>query len=147
MFVSAVQPRQRNAQRGGDDHVDRDRDNRRARRLSAQQRDQKGHAHETGVRKGRYQRPERCVVPAGARAACDGDGEAHHDQRAQQIDGDQADIEQLRYRRAGAKAVQHAGQCEIQHKAVEPGYRRLRQHDPARGDIAAKNQHKKRKGD
>ena len=44
------------------------------------------------------------------------------------------------------KAVQHAGQCEIQHKAVEPGNRSLGQHGPARGDIAAQDQHKKRKG-
>ncbi|MEY3428304.1 MAG: hypothetical protein RIS60_1656 [Pseudomonadota bacterium] len=54
---------------------------------------------------------------------------------------------QLRDGRTGTKAKQHAGQCEEQHKPIEPGNGLKRQHLPARGPIAAKDQCKEGKGD
>ena len=73
--------------------------------------------------------------------------EDHRDERAQQIDGSGGGIQQLRDRRAGAEAVQHARQREIQHEGVEPGNRPQRQHALPCGHIAAQHQREEGEGD
>jgi hypothetical protein len=47
---------------------------------------------------------------------------------AQQQVGKNTPVQQLRDRRGGAKAVQHAGQREKQHEGVQPRDRIQRQH-------------------
>ncbi len=80
------------------------------------------------------------VLPLPAEAVLVGTAYAGHE-------SPQAEVEQLRYRCAGTKAVEHAGQREIQHKSVEPRYRSLRQKATAGSDITAKHERKKGKGD
>ena len=66
---------------------------------------------------------------------------------AHAVDGGGGGVQQLRDRRAGAEAVQHAGQREIQHEGVQPGDRLQRQHAAARGDVAAQHQREEGEGD
>ena len=124
-----------------------DGEDRRPRGARAEQRHQQRHAHEAGVGERRHQRAEGCVVPADARFRLAAITHADQHQRAQQVDAQRRRIQQLRHRRAGAEAIQHAGQREIQHEGVEPRDRIERQHAPPRGHVAAQHQREEGKGD
>ena len=127
MRLSAIQPRQCNAQRRGNDHVDHNGHDSRAGRPWPQQRHQQRDPHETGVRKGGHQRTKGRVVPADARIQAKRDGEADHDQGTQQVGREHPAIQQLRQRRARTKAEQHTGQRKKQHEAVQTRNRLQRQ--------------------
>ena len=147
MRARAVEPRERNAQRRGDDHVHHDGDDDRAGALRAQQRHEQRHAHEAGVGEGGHQGAKGRVVPANARTARGQHGTRHHDQRAQQVHAGHGRVEQLRDGRAGAKAVEHARQGEIQHEGIEPRNGRLRQHAAPRGQVTAEHEREEGEGD
>jgi hypothetical protein len=115
----------------------------RACRARAQQCHQQGHPHEAGVRKGRHQRTKSGVIPADTGIQAERHGKADHDQGAQQVGCKHPAIEQLRQRRASAKAEQHAGQRKEQHKAVQARNRLQRQQPTPSGDVATQDQGEK----
>ncbi|MPM25400.1 hypothetical protein SDC9_71894 [bioreactor metagenome] len=145
--VGPVKARQRDAQRGGDDHVDGHGEDHRAGALLSQQRHQQRHAHEAGVGECHHQRAKCGIVPADAAAPGQRNRGGHQHQAAQQIHTRHDRVQQLPNRRVRAKAVQHARQREIQHERVEPADGRQRQHLAPRGQIAAQHQGEEGEGD